>query len=226
MRRKNRWNQFVIHCFILILLLSGLFQALAAAGGEGLTPRTLRVVMDNNYPPFAFLDGEGKVQGILVDQWRLWQKKTGIRVDIQAMDWGEALKAMKNGDFDVIDTIFATMERSGWLDFTEPYAKIEVPVFFSKEISGITDADSLKGFSVAVKEGDAAAEILRSHGVGNLMLFNGYEAIIRAAKEHKVNVFVIDKPPAMYFLYKYGIQDNYKESRSLYVGEFHRAVND
>ena len=224
MRRKNRWNQFVIHCFILILLLSGLFQALAAAGGEGLTPRTLRVVMDNNYPPFAFLDGEGKVQGILVDQWRLWQKKTGIRVDIQAMDWGEALKAMKNGDFDVIDTIFATMERSGWLDFTEPYAKIEVPVFFRKEISGITDADSLKGFSVAVKEGDAAAEILRSHGVGNLMLFNGYEAIIRAAKEHKVNVFVIDKPPAMYFLYKYGIQDNYKESRSLYVGEFHRAV--
>ncbi|MGE4403777.1 MAG: PAS domain S-box protein [Desulfobulbus sp.] len=56
------------------------------------------------------------------------------------------------------------------------------------------------------------------------MFFKGYEEIIQAAKEHKVNVFVIDKPPALYFLYKYGIQGQYNASLPFNVGEFHRAV--
>jgi len=216
-------HRFIPFLFLLSLVL---IQSLTAhsAGLENTPSPTLRVVMDNNYPPYVFLDNNGIHQGILVDQWRLWQKKTGIRVEITVMDWTSALKGMKAGEFDVIDTVFKTEERLSWLDFSRPYARIEVPVFFKNEISGITDVNSLKGFVVAVKEGDAAIDLLRSHGIENLMFFKGYEAIVRAAKEHKVNVFVIDKPPALYFLYKYGIQDHYKESAPLNVGEFHRAV--
>ncbi|MGB9673614.1 MAG: transporter substrate-binding domain-containing protein [Anaerolineales bacterium] len=33
--------------------------------------------MDNNYPPFTFLDENGNPQGILIDRWRLWEQKTG-----------------------------------------------------------------------------------------------------------------------------------------------------
>ncbi len=211
---------------ILALLSCVVFPSITTFGAaaESQASRTIRVAVDNNYPPYVFLDGDGTLQGILVDQWRLWQKKTGIRVEIKATDWGSALKGMKAGNFDVIDTIFKTEERSGWLDFTQPYARVEVPVFFNKEISGISDAASLRGFIVAAKEGDAAVELLRRHGVKNLVLFNGYEAIVRAAKEHKINVFVVDKPPALYFLYKYGIQEQYKQSPPLDVGEFHRAV--
>lgn len=188
------------------------------------SPRTLRVVMDNNYPPYVFQAADGSIQGILVDQWQLFGEKTGTRVEINAMNWGDALKKMQDGQFDVIDTIFKTEERTGWLDYTAPYARLEVPAFFNSEISGITNAYDLRGFAVAAKTGDAAVSILRSHGVGNLILFNSYEEIIRAAKDHKVNVFVIDKPPAMYFLYKFGMIEQYKASSPIYVGEFHRAV--
>ena len=180
--------------------------------------------MDNNYPPYTFLDGNGAIQGILADQWRLWQEKTGIRVELKAMDWNDALKGMKAGDFDVIDTAFITRERLDWLDFGKPYARIEVSAFFNNELSGITDIDSLQGFVVAVKEGDAAIDLLRRHGVDNLVFYKGYESIIQAAREHKVNVFVVDKPPALYFLYKYGIQRQYNTSLPFHVGEFHRAV--
>ncbi|MDP3481571.1 MAG: transporter substrate-binding domain-containing protein [Desulfoprunum sp.] len=228
MNKKAIWCTPGLRRFVWILaLLSCVILPSATAcgaGAEGQAARPIRVVMDNNYPPYVFLDGDGILQGILVDQWRLWQKKTGTPVEIKAIDWGSALKGMKEGDFDVIDTIFKTEERSGWLDFTRPYARLEVPVFFNKEISGISGVESLKGFAVAAKEGDAAVDLLRSHGVENLLLFKGYEEIIRAAKEHKVNVFVVDKPPALYFLYKYGIQGQYKESPPLDVGQFHRAV--
>jgi PAS domain S-box-containing protein len=210
---------------ILLFLLFFLNSSLCFAASAGSPSRTIRVAMDDNYPPYVFLDNDGMPQGILVDQWRLWQKKTGIRVEIQAMNWSSAINGMKAGAFDAIDTIFKTRDRSGWLDFSTPYARIEVPAFFRNDIKGISDIQSLDGFVVAVKEGDAAIGFLRRHGIENLMLFKGYESIIRAAKEHKVNVFVIDKPPAIYFLYKYGIYRHYNASPPLAVGEFHRAVN-
>src|SRR5450432_929167 len=110
--------------------------------------------MDDNYPPFSFKDSNGKLQGILIDQWRLWEQKTGIKVEINAMDWGKAISRMKGGEFDVIDSLFYSEERAGWFDFSNPYAKIEVRIYFDKEISGITDTASLKGFEVADKRGD------------------------------------------------------------------------
>jgi len=199
------------------------FQAHAAEPGVK-SARTLRVVMDNNYPPYVFVNSEGQVQGILADQWRLWQEKTGIRVEIVAADWTEALRDMKAGKYDVVDTAFKTEERKTWLDFGKPHARIEVAAYFDKAISAVTTADSLRGFAVAVKEGDAAIDLLRSRGVDNLVLFKSYEAIVQAARDHKVNVFVVDTPPALYFLYKYGLQLDFKASPPLNVGEFHRAV--
>jgi PAS domain S-box-containing protein len=209
---------------ILFLLLCFQYVNVNAADSDTSTIRTIRVAMDNNYPPYTFLNADGIPQGILADQWRLWQKKTGIQVEIKAMDWKDALEGMRAGEFDVIDTAFKTEGRLGWLDFSKPYARIEVSAFFDNEISGITDVNSLKGFVVAVKEGDAAIDLLRSHGIDDLQFFKSYEAIAQAAKEHKVNVFVIDKPPALYFLHKYGIQKQYNVTQPFNFGEFHRAV--
>ena len=70
-------------------------------------PQSIRVVMDNNYPPFIFKDNDGNLRGLLVDEWQLWERRTGIRVEIHALAWGEALRRMKAGEFDVIDTVLA-----------------------------------------------------------------------------------------------------------------------
>ena len=209
----------------LCLLLLLLFAPWPASGGSALPDdRPLRVVMDNTYPPYVFLDGRGTPQGILPDLWRLWQERTGIPVEITALDWHDAQAAMRAGRHDVIDTTFRTEERDRWLEFGRPYARIEVAAFFDNEIGGITDIDSLRGFAVAVKEGDAVIGHLRSRGVDNLLLFKGYEAIVEAARDNKVNVFVIDKPPALHYLHKYNLHRRFNASLPLEAGDFHRAV--
>ncbi len=210
---------------IFVLLVIGLMPAEAVAVADTDTPRRpLRVVMDNTYPPYILLDKQGQVQGILADQWRLWQEKTGVPVEISAMDWKDALAGMKAGQFDVIDTVFFTEERASWLDYGKPYTHIEVAAFFNNSISGISDPASLQGFAVAVKEGDAAIDLLRGHGVTNLLLFKDYNEIVLAARDHKVNVFVIDKPPALYFLFKYGLHRQFNLTPPFHAGAFHRAV--
>ncbi len=206
--------------------LAGLIaqSSLPAAESVPAKSRTIQVAMDNAYPPYVMVGQGGKLQGILIDQWELWEKKTGLKVEIHAMDWGEALSGMRAGRFDVIDTIFTSEERQKIFDFTPPYARIEVPIFFRKDISGINDLESLAGFPVAVKTGDHAIDVLRAAGVTTLLEFNNYEAIVMAAKAHRINVFVVDAPPALYFLNKLGIEDEFRRSAPIDVGQFHRAV--
>ncbi len=180
--------------------------------------------MDNNYPPYVFMDATGRLRGLLIDQWTLWEKKTGIHTNIVGMDWDKALGRMETGHFDVIDTIFENDQRKLIYDFSKPYARIDVQIFFQKDISGITDAASIRGFLVAVKSGDACIDYLIRNGVNRLVHYSSYESIVDAAKTGAVTVFVMDHPPAMYHLFKLGIQDRFRFTQPLYSGEFHRAV--
>ncbi len=225
--RKLRWSHalFVLCWLVLTVLL--LISCTPAANRLPLDGRSsISVVMDNNYPPYVFVDANGNLQGVTVDQWKLWEQKTGIKVNITALPWGQALDEMLQGKYDVIDTIFYTSERDQLLDFTEPYADINVNIFFNKNISGVADVDDLKGFRVAVKSGDANADYLLQHGITDLVFYDSYEEIVRAAAAKNESIFVMDQPPGIYFLYKYNAYNQFNYSPPLYGGQFHRAVKE
>jgi PAS domain S-box-containing protein len=209
-------------CLFAGLLIA--FHLIQASAQQPPSPPRISIVMDDNFPPYAFRGSAGELQGIIIDQWHAWEKTTGVTVELHGMDWAQALGRMKAGEFDAIDSIFKTAERVAFLDFSKPYAKLQVPIFFRSTISGITDMASLKGFPVAAKESDATTQLLQANGVAPLLLYNNYEAIITAAYERKVNVFVVDKPPALYFLNKQGIEADFRMSEPISFGEFHRAV--
>jgi len=99
-----------------------------------------------------------------------------------------------------------------------------VSIFFQKNISGIANVGNLKGFKVAVKKGDANVDYLLGQGINSLEYYDSYEDIVKAASKNEETIFVMDQPPAQYFLYKYGIQDQFRSSEPLVGGEFHRAV--
>ncbi|HET7838188.1 MAG TPA: transporter substrate-binding domain-containing protein [Rectinemataceae bacterium] len=206
--------------------LAALILVLLATARLGADVNTgaIRVTLDANYPPYCFRDEKGVPQGILVDQWKLWEERTGIPVQLMALDWSQAQAAMAEGRADVIDTIFSTPERAKLYDFTPPYATIEVPVFFDRDLSGFGSISGLRGFTVGVKAGDAAIDVLKSRGIADLRIYPNYESIVRAAVAGEIHVFSIDKPPALYYLYKLGVQARFRSSISLYTGQFRRAV--
>ena len=197
---------------------------LATASVSLAEPASIRVVLDDNYPPYVFRNSNGEIQGILKDLWGLWEQRTGVKVDFQPMDWGKALAAMESGKADVIDTLFETDARRRIYDFSPPYATIDVSIFFHKTISGIADTGSLKGFTIGVKEGDACIEFLRGKGITTLKTYPSYESEVRAAIRQEVRTLCIDNPPAYYFFNREGAADDFRHSDPLYAGQFHRAV--
>jgi two-component system cell cycle sensor histidine kinase/response regulator CckA len=225
MKRGVPPRRFHVGLFLpCLLILAATVFPCAASNPEPIHLTNLVVVSDDNYPPYIFRDASGEVRGILPDQWALWEKKTGVKVDLRAMDWSEARRFMQEGRADVIDTIFLTEERAKLYDFTHPYAQIVVPVYAHRTLGGISDIDSLKGFTIGVKAGDAVIDYLTRRGIDSLKEYPSYEAIILAAKDQEIKVFSVDQPAAVYFLYKHGISGEFRESFVLYAGEFHRAV--
>ena len=216
--RKKSWLLFV--CVLLYFF----FPVSGHAIDAEIKLQSLTVVSDDNYPPYIFRDSNGGIQGILVDEWKLWEKKTGIKVKLIAMDWSKAQEFLLRGNADVIDTMFFTEERAKQYDFAKPYATIDVPVFFHKNLGGIIDIASLQGFTIGVKAGDACIEVLKKEGITSFKEYNSYETIVNAAVDGEIKVFSIDKPPAFYYLYKMNFEDEFRYAFNLYTGKFHRAV--
>lgn len=185
---------------------------------------SLRVVTDNNYPPYVFPDPDGNPQGYVVDLWKLWEEKTGASVDFHAMQWADAQRTILDGRADVIDMIFRTPVREQLYDFSQPYATLPVSVFVDPSINGIVDAGSMHGFAVGVQRGDACVDRLTTLGVTNLVSYASYEAIIAAARAGDIKMFCMDEKPANYYLYLYRDRVAFARAFTLYEGQFHWAV--
>ena len=187
--------------------------------------RTLRVVTDDNYPPFLFLASDGRAEGYLVDLWKLWQAKTGVKVDLEPMQWAAAQRAMHEGKADVIDMIFRTPVRDQLYEFSRPYSTQTVGIYVDHNIHGITGAQSLQGFTIGVERGDACIDKLGSLGLTRLAVYPDYEAILNAATAGSIKMFCMDDDPANYYLYLYRDQLRFAKAFTLYQGRFHWAVN-
>jgi ABC-type amino acid transport substrate-binding protein len=214
----------IILLMLAVLLLFSGWCSAAVPVPDAYRNRTITVLVDNSYPPFSFLDGQGNLVGIEIDQWKLWEEKTGVPVKFVTSNTSTPQNLIMTGEIDVNSMIFSTPERAKIYDFSEPYEPvIDVPIFFRKTLSGISDVNSLKGFIVAVVSSYDSEEYLKNKGI-TVKAYSSVEAIVQDAKAGNVLVFVTDKPAAIYYLYKEGMYQEFRETPPLYSGMLRRGV--
>ncbi|MBU6249248.1 MAG: diguanylate cyclase, partial [Xanthomonadaceae bacterium] len=186
--------------------------------------QVLRVVGDNNYPPYLFLGPDGQPRGYVVDEWKLFERKTGVKVQLVATDWADAQQRLQSGQADVIDMIFRTPEREALYDFTEPFATVHVGIYVDAGITGIDGPDALSGFNVGVERGDACVDRLHRAGVDSLRQYPGYADIIGAAQRLDIRIFCMDEMPANYYLYRLQGDTRFVKAFDFYTDAFRRGV--
>ncbi len=203
---------------------AGALDAPAPAAPAGSHPETIRVATARHYPPFLFLDGDGRTQGYEADMWHLFQAHTGIHVELLPMGWEAAQQAVLSGRADVIDMLYRTPARDAQYEFSRPYASQPVGIYVEQRIRGIRDVATLRGFPVGVLRGDACAERLRASGLHYLQQYDSYEAMIEAAVQGTLRIFCMDQYPADYYLYRDDAHDRFYRAFVLYTGEPRWAV--
>ncbi len=222
--RLGGWPPFVglVLCLLVGVLAGVVAGPVRAAEGA---PRLLTVVIDDSYPPYVFRDQAGRLQGLRKDMWDLWSERTGIPVRLVGQDWAKAQAQIQAGQADVIDTLFETPQRQRVYDFGPAYDSVDVLIYFHEGLGGMDGRpESLRGFTIGVKEGDACIEHLSGQGLEAFRKYPSYEAVVDASAVGEVRVFCLDRPPANYFLSRKQMERAFRASPPLFVGQFHWAV--
>ena len=213
-------SKLLQHCFALVMLM-----LVSWAHAQSERPQApLKVVSDNNYPPFLYRDANGHTAGYVADWWKLWSKKTGVAVELHALPWEEAQRQLQAGEADVIDLIFKTPQREPLYDFTAPHSRVPVSLYEHHTLSGLHNVGSLRGFLVGAMAGDACIDMLKNADISNFRIYSSYEEVIKGALAQDVKLFCMDDYPANFYLYKLNAHRQFRQALSLYEGKFHRAV--
>ena len=165
--------------------------------------------MDEHYPPFAYRDANGRLQGYTVDLWNIWQQKTKTPVEFVAVNWADVQPMVQRGQADVIDPIFQTPERLAYLDFSTPYMNVPTSIYADVSIAGIHDIASLQGFEVGVQAGDACGERLRNAGITGVRVFPSHGALMDAVARQDVKLLCLDDYSADFYLYRLRLHHKY-----------------
>lgn len=210
------------HAFAWLACVLG--SVLLCLGASSQATETITVISDDNYPPYLFKDANGNAVGIVADVWKLWEKKTGVKVILLSTAWEEAQQQLLSGHADVIEMIFRNAEREQNYSFTRAYATLPVGIYVHESMSGLASPDVLKGFTVGVQKGDGCIFKLKEAGVTSFRLYDNYEEIIQAVLKEQEKIVCMDDYPAAYYLYRLDADAQILRAFTLYQGQFHRAV--
>jgi len=131
------------------LLASGLCGAVDAPAER------LIVGGDAAYPPFEWLDEDGRPQGFNIELMRLLTEPTGVEVEFQLGDWPEALAALDAGEIDIVP-MFVFEDRRQRYRFTNTYVYQTHAFFGLPDRAPLESIESLGDSTLIVEAGSHA----------------------------------------------------------------------
>jgi PAS domain S-box-containing protein len=166
--------------------------------------------------PFHFQDKQGKPAGILIDLWRLWSEKTGIKVDFLVAPWDDSLTMVGSGVADAHAGLFFNNERDKFLDYAAALRKTDTHVFIHKALPSISNFKDLSAYRIAVLAKDYVERYLKERLPGaTIVPYPNYADIMSALREGTIRVFAADTPSGIYHLQRSGIFENFSFSKDL-----------
>ncbi|WP_428568437.1 MAG: ABC transporter substrate-binding protein [Solidesulfovibrio sp. DCME] len=144
------------------LLLAALAVFVLAFGGLAAAEEKVYVNgIDFGFPPFGFVDKDGKPTGFDVESLDWIANKMGFKVKHQPMDWDGIIPALLAKKIDIIASgMSATAERAQKVDFSIPYYEVtQVLVVPAKETASL-DTLLKSGKKLGVQRGTVTAKLL------------------------------------------------------------------
>ena len=144
-------------CLVLQLLV-------AAASPIAAAERAL-VGGDPNYPPFHYLDENGKAAGRDVELLRAIAADQAFEVEFSLLEWGRVLAQLERGSVDVVP-MFITEDRRQRFDFSQPFARRHHRIYGPRRARPVGGIEDLAGQRVAVQFAGMAYEWLSNQDAG------------------------------------------------------------
>ncbi len=208
-KKGDRETLALLNEGLALVMADGTYRHLHAKWFAALElPSHRRIVIggDHNYPPFEYLDENGRPAGYNVDLTRAIAQEVGLDIEIRLGPWAEIRQDLARGEIDAIQGMFYSTERDLTFDFTPPYAVINyVGVVRKGEGTPPATMEELKGRRIVVQQGDIMHDFAVENGLKDqLSAVDAQEDALRELAEGHHDCALVSRRIALYWIKKYG----------------------
>jgi PAS domain S-box-containing protein len=150
----------IIHTGRILLLL---FLAAFCSFAEP-AKRKVVVGINRDFPPYEYLDANGKPAGYDVDLLRAVAEVESLDLEFRADTWDNTLNALRESRLDLLPGLLYSKERQAFTDFSTPHLVVHYAIFVRRGDARIQDETGLKGRRILVERQSQMHDHLRSAG--------------------------------------------------------------
>jgi PAS domain S-box-containing protein len=190
--------------------------------------RTIVVGGDYRYPPFEFLDPQGRPAGYTVDLTRAIAAQMGLNIEFRLEPWTDIVRGLEQGDIDVVQGMFYSASRDAKFDFGPPHLmKHYVAVVRDGEEPPPNSVVELAGKRIVIRRGDMIHGFLVEHGLGDQLAFaETQEDVLRELADGQHDCGVVTRIGALQLIQQQNGRRLRLGASSLYSAEYCYAVAD
>ncbi|OGU09323.1 MAG: histidine kinase [Geobacteraceae bacterium GWC2_55_20] len=164
-------------------------------------PAAIVIGGDRDYPPYEFLDKNGKPAGYNVELTRAIADVMGMQVEFRFGGWSEMRTALINGSVDVLQGISYSDDRTRTLSFSPPHTIINHAIFARRDTLPVSSVEELRGKEIVVFRDGIMHDYLASLGFGqNLIMTDTPADALRLLASGKHDYAVLAMLPGMYII--------------------------
>ncbi|MCR4907689.1 MAG: basic amino acid ABC transporter substrate-binding protein [Lachnospiraceae bacterium] len=204
---KQRVIAVVLTCLLVLLMVSGCTGTTTGFAPAGSSENKKLVVGTNaEFPPFEYIDDNGKPDGFDMALIKAIGEKMGKEVDIQNMEFDSLVSSIGTKIDLAIAGMTVTEERQNTVDFSDPYYTAVQYVILPAD-SEIATYEDLSGKAIGVQLGTTgdfdASDIEEADSSTKVSRYNKGVDAVNDLLNGKVDCVIIDKNPAETFVSKH-----------------------
>lgn len=164
------------------------------ARGYVTDPKTLVVTTEPNFPPFVYLNSEGKLVGFDVELIQEIARRLKLQVDFAYIPFDGLFATLEAETADAaINSITITAERDEAIDFSRPYFKSGLAIAVRADDTRINSLQDLRGRKIAVKLGTTGADLAAQVPNAQLVTFDSAEKALLDLDKGNVDAVIKDE---------------------------------
>ncbi|MDO6708614.1 transporter substrate-binding domain-containing protein [Photobacterium sp. 1_MG-2023] len=190
---RAAWRNWM-RCLGAGLVLLGSVSVLAAQGRE-----VIVVGGDHQYPPYEFINEDGKPDGYNTEMTRAIAEVMGIQVEFRMGGWEDIRRQFDQGDIDIVQGMVQSSARQQRYSFSPPHAIVHQSVFARKGAEPILGLADLSGKSVIVQHSGAMHDFLNHQQPGaGLVLVDSHADALRLLASGQHDYALVANLPGLY----------------------------
>ncbi len=164
----------------------------------------IRVAPDPAWPPYEYIDEEGKFQGITADTINLIAKKLKFSYRIiRAQTWEELQDMVKTGEAEILPGVSRSPQREKFLTFTTPFNVVKVVIITRKITGEKISLDNIGKRSLAVTAGYGIHHhLINNYSHLNIVPVSDVATGLGLVARGKIEAMAVNLATASYYIEK------------------------